>query len=159
MLLIYAKIQSPLIYKRNFRMAETGNTTRTQLINLEGLSAFLEESKKIFEPTLTASVGGTTEPIYFNAGKPTKTGYTFESTLSTEDSSDKIPTSSAVASYVDSKIRAADATWATAGAIPDPQATSPGWGWIPSLHCDPSCCSWILNPLRHSRNSGFGGWL
>lgn len=90
-------------------MAETGNTTRTQLINLEGLSAFLEESKKIFEPTLTASVGGTTEPIYFNAGKPTETGYTFESTLSTEDNSSKIPTSSAVASYVDSKIRAADA--------------------------------------------------
>ena len=90
-------------------MAETGNTTRTQLINLEGLSAFLDESKKIFEPTLTASVGGTTEPIYFNAGKPTKTGYTFESTLSTENNSSKIPTSSAVASYVDSKIRAADA--------------------------------------------------
>ena len=90
-------------------MAETGNTTRTQLINLEGLSAFLEESRKIFEPTLTASVGGTTEPIYFNAGKPTKTGYTFESTLSTEDSSNKIPTSSAVVSYVGEVLRASDA--------------------------------------------------
>ena len=90
-------------------MAETGNTTRTQLINLEGLSAFLEESKKIFEPTLTASVGGTTEPIYFNAGKPTKTGYTFESTLSTKDSSNKIPTSSAVVDYVGSTLRASDA--------------------------------------------------
>ena len=90
-------------------MAENGNTTRTQLINLEGLSAFLDESKKIFEPTLTASVGGTTEPIYFNAGKPTKTGYTFESTLSTKDNSSKIPTSSAVVDYVGSTLRASDA--------------------------------------------------
>ena len=115
-------------------MAETGNTTRTQLINLEGLSAFLDESKKIFEPTLTASVGGTTEPIYFNAGKPTKTGYTSESTLSTEDSSNKIPTSSAVASYVDSKIRAADAmiykgTIGTGGTVQALPSTTALTGW------------------------------
>ena len=115
-------------------MAETGNTTRTQLINLEGLSAFLEESKKIFEPTLTASVGGTTEPIYFNAGKPTETGYTFESTLSTKDNSSKIPTSSAVASYVDSKIRAADAmiykgTIGTGGTVQALPSTTALTGW------------------------------
>ena len=115
-------------------MAETGNTTRTQLINLEGLSAFLDESKKIFEPTLTASVGGTTEPIYFNAGKPTKTGYTFEDTLSTEDNSSKIPTSSAVASYVDSKIRAADAmiykgTIGTGGTVQALPSTTALTGW------------------------------
>ena len=114
-------------------MAETG--TRTQLINLEGLSTFLAESKKIFEPTLTASVGGATEPIYFNKGKPTKTGYTFESSLSTGNSgSQKIPTSSAVASYVDSKIRAADAmiykgtigTGGTVTALPSSTALT-GW--------------------------------
>ena len=115
-------------------MAENGNTTRTQLINLEGLSTFLDESKKIFEPTLTASVGDTTEPIYFNAGKPTKTGYTFESTLSTEDSSNKIPTSSAVASYVDSKIMAADAmiykgTIGEGGVVQELPSTKALTGW------------------------------
>ena len=188
-------------------MAETGNTTRTQLINLEGLSAFLDESKKIFEPTLptgtngqvlklsggkptwgtdntptkftwtngttagptgsltgngmsavsfaaipgasasasgivttgtqtfagtktfnntisgsvsgnagtatklTTSAGSTTEPIYFSDGKPVKTGYTFAGSISSDATGNntKLPTSSAVISYVDSKIRAADA--------------------------------------------------
>ena len=68
MLLIYMKIQSPLIYKRNFRMAETENTTRTQLINLEGLSTFLDESKKIFEPTLPAGTDG--QVLKLSGGKP-----------------------------------------------------------------------------------------
>ena len=188
-------------------MAETGNTTRTQLINLEGLSTFLDESKKIFEPTLpagaddqvlklsggkpkwgtdntptafswtsgttagptgsltgdgmsavafpavpsasasasgvvttddqafagtktfnntisgsisgnagtatklTTSAGSTTEPIYFSDGKPVKTGYTFAGSISSDatDNNTKLPTSSAVISYVDSKISAADA--------------------------------------------------
>ena len=188
-------------------MAENGNTTRTQLINLEGLSTFLDESKKIFEPTLpsgtngqvlklsggkptwgtdntpttfkwtggttagptgslngngmsavafpavprasasasgvvttddhifagtktfnntisgrirgnsvsatklTTSAGSTTEPIYFSDGKPVKTGYTFAGSISSDATGNntKLPTSSAVISYVDSKIRAADA--------------------------------------------------
>ncbi len=114
-------------------MAGTG--TRTQLINLEGLNTFLVESKKIFEPTLTASVGSTTEPIYFNKGKPTKTGYAFEGSLSTGNSgSQKIPTSSAVASYVDDKIKVADAmiykgtigTNGTVTALPSSTALT-GW--------------------------------
>ena len=37
-------------------MAESG--TRTQLINLEGLNTFLNESKKIFEPTLPPGTDG-----------------------------------------------------------------------------------------------------
>ena len=115
-------------------MAETGNTTRTQLINLEGLSAFLEESRKIFEPTLTASVGGTTEPIYFDAGKPTKTGYTFEGTLSTKNNSSKIPTSSAVVDYVGSTLRASDAmiykgTIGTGGTVQALPSTTALTGW------------------------------
>ena len=50
-------------------MAETGNTTRTQLINLEGLSTFLEESKKIFEPTLPPGTDG--QVLKLSSGKPT----------------------------------------------------------------------------------------
>lgn len=49
-------------------MAETGNTTRTQLINLEGLSTFLDESKKIFEPTLPAGTNG--QVLKLSGGKP-----------------------------------------------------------------------------------------
>lgn len=49
-------------------MAETGNTTRTQLINLEGLSTFLEESKKIFEPTLPPGADG--QVLKLAGGKP-----------------------------------------------------------------------------------------
>ena len=29
----------------------------------------------------------------------------------------------------------------------------PSWGWNPPLHSNPSHCSWILNPQRHSENS------
>ena len=29
----------------------------------------------------------------------------------------------------------------------------PGQGFNPSLNCDPSCCSWIINLLHHSGNS------
>ena len=50
-------------------MAETRNTTRTQLINLEGLSTFLDESKKIFEPTLPAGTNG--QVLKLSGGKPT----------------------------------------------------------------------------------------
>ena len=50
-------------------MAENGNTTRTQLINLEGLSTFLDESKKIFEPTLPAGTNG--QVLKLSGGKPT----------------------------------------------------------------------------------------
>lgn len=50
-------------------MAETGNTTRTQLINLEGLSTFLDESKKIFEPTLPPGTDG--QVLKLSDGKPT----------------------------------------------------------------------------------------
>ena len=49
-------------------MAETGNTTRTQLINLEGLSTFLDESKKIFDPTLPAGTDG--QVLKLSGGKP-----------------------------------------------------------------------------------------
>lgn len=49
-------------------MAETGNTTRTQLINLEGLNTFLDESKKIFEPTLPAGTNG--QVLKLSGGKP-----------------------------------------------------------------------------------------
>ena len=49
-------------------MAENGNTTRTQLINLEGLSTFLDESKKIFEPTLPA--GADDQVLKLSGGKP-----------------------------------------------------------------------------------------
>ena len=47
-------------------MAETG--TRTQLINLEGLNTFLNESKKIFEPTLPAGTDG--QVLKLSGGKP-----------------------------------------------------------------------------------------
>lgn len=50
-------------------MADNGNTTRTQLINLEGLSTFLDESKKIFEPTLPAGNNG--QVLKLSGGKPT----------------------------------------------------------------------------------------
>lgn len=50
-------------------MAGNGNTTRTQLINLEGLSTFLDESKKIFEPTLPA--GNNDQVLKLSGGKPT----------------------------------------------------------------------------------------
>lgn len=50
-------------------MAENGNTTRTQLINLEGLSTFLDESKKIFEPTLPSGTNG--QVLKLSGGKPT----------------------------------------------------------------------------------------
>ena len=50
-------------------MADNGNTTRTQLINLEGLSTFLDESKKIFEPTLPAGKDG--QVLKLSGGKPT----------------------------------------------------------------------------------------
>ena len=33
--------------------------------------------------------------------------------------------------------------------------TAPGWGLNLHLHSPPSHCSWILNPLCHSRNSIF----
>ena len=49
-------------------MAENGNTTRTQLINLEGLSTFLDESKKIFEPTLPSGTDG--QVLKLVEGKP-----------------------------------------------------------------------------------------
>ena len=49
-------------------MAETRNTTRTQLINLEGLSTFLDESKKIFEPTLPTGNNG--QVLRLSGGKP-----------------------------------------------------------------------------------------
>lgn len=49
-------------------MAETGNTTRTQLINLEGLNTFLNESKKIFEPTLPPGTDG--QVLKLSGGKP-----------------------------------------------------------------------------------------
>lgn len=48
-------------------MAESG--TRTQLINLEGLNTFLNESKKIFEPTLPSGVDG--QVLKLSGGKPT----------------------------------------------------------------------------------------
>lgn len=215
-------------------MAESG--TRTQLINLEGLNTFLNESKKIFEPTLpsgtdgqvlklsggkpawgtdntpttfkwtggttagptgslsgngmsavnfaaipsasasasgvvttgdqtfkgtktfsstikgsisgdaggnaatatklTTSAGGTTEPIYFSDGKPAKTGYTFVGSISSDatDNNVKLPTSSAVISYVDSKIRAADAmiykgTIGTGGTVQALPSTTALTGW------------------------------
>lgn len=47
-------------------MAESG--TRTQLINLEGLNTFLNESKKIFEPTLPSGVDG--QVLKLSGGKP-----------------------------------------------------------------------------------------
>lgn len=50
-------------------MAETGNTKRTQLINLEGLSTFLDESKKIFEPTLPPGTDG--QVLKLSNGTPT----------------------------------------------------------------------------------------
>ena len=50
-------------------MAENGNTTRTQLINLEGLSTFLDESKKIFEPTLPPGTDG--QVLKLSDGTPT----------------------------------------------------------------------------------------
>lgn len=49
-------------------MADNGNTTRTQLINLEGLSTFLDESKKIFEPTLPPGTNG--QVLKLSGGKP-----------------------------------------------------------------------------------------
>ena len=55
-------------------MAENGNTTRTQLINLEGLSTFLDESKKIFEPTLPAGTNG--QVLKLSGGKKTWGGLT-----------------------------------------------------------------------------------
>ena len=47
-------------------MAESG--TRTQLINLEGLNTFLNESKKIFEPTLPSGTDG--QALKLSGGKP-----------------------------------------------------------------------------------------
>ena len=47
-------------------MAESG--TRTQLINLEGLNTFLNESKKIFEPTLPPGTDG--QVLKLTGGKP-----------------------------------------------------------------------------------------
>ena len=41
----------------------------------------------------------------------------------------------------------------TAVAKPDPLVHCVGTGSKPHLHSNPSCCSWILNPLLHSRNS------
>lgn len=58
---------------------------------------------------LTTSAGSTTTPIYFSEGKPTSTGYTFESSVSTSSNTTKIPTSSAVVSYVSSILQASDA--------------------------------------------------
>lgn len=53
-------------------MVETENTstasTRTQLINLEGLNTFLEESTKIFEPTLPSGADG--QVLKLSGGKP-----------------------------------------------------------------------------------------
>lgn len=47
-------------------MAESG--TRTQLINLEGLNTFLNESKKIFEPTLPPGTDG--QVLKLSGGTP-----------------------------------------------------------------------------------------
>ena len=47
-------------------MADSG--TRTQLINLEGLNTFLNESKKIFEPTLPSGTFGLV--LKLSGGKP-----------------------------------------------------------------------------------------
>lgn len=51
---------------------------------------------------LGSSAGDTTEPIYFSEGKPTKTGYTFASVISSDETvnSKELPTSSAIISYV-----------------------------------------------------------
>lgn len=53
-------------------MVESENTsppsTRTQLINLEGLNTFLEESTKIFEPTLPEGTDG--QVLKLSGGKP-----------------------------------------------------------------------------------------
>ena len=58
-------------------MVETENTstasTRTQLINLEGLNTFLEESTKIFEPTLPSGVDG--QVLKLSGGKPSWGSY------------------------------------------------------------------------------------
>ena len=51
---------------------------------------------------LESSAGSDTEPIYFSSGKPAKTGYTFENSISLDatDNDKKLPTTSAVTSYV-----------------------------------------------------------
>lgn len=51
---------------------------------------------------LGTSAGGLTKPIYFSEGKPAETGYTFADTISSSatDNNKKIPTSSAIISYV-----------------------------------------------------------
>lgn len=60
---------------------------------------------------LGTSAGGDTKPIYFKDGKPTETGYTFADTISSSatDNNKKLPTSSAIVSYVGSALRASDA--------------------------------------------------
>lgn len=71
-------------------MVESENTsppsTRTQLINLEGLNTFLEESTKIFEPTLPSGADG--QVLKLSGGKPSwgtdKTPTTFIWTEGTE---------------------------------------------------------------------------
>ena len=46
-----------------------------------------------------------------------------------------------------------DRDWIRATAV----THQPDQGLNPCLHSNPSCCSQIINPLCHSRNSGFGG--
>ena len=51
---------------------------------------------------LGSSAGSATEPVYFSDGKPAKTGYTFENSISLDakDNDKKLPTTSAITSYV-----------------------------------------------------------
>ena len=50
-------------------------------------------------------------------------------------------------------IQATTVTYATAGAMPDPLTIYTGQVLNLHLHCNLSHCSWIFNPLNHSRNS------
>ena len=85
---------------------------------------------------LGTSAGGTAKPIYFKDGKPAETGYTFADTISSSatDNNKKLPTSSAVVSYVGEVLRASDAmifkgTIGTGGVVEALPSTTALTGW------------------------------
>ena len=51
------------------------------------------------------------------------------------------------------QIQATAVTYTTAATMPDPLTHCSRPGSNSCLHRDLNCCSWILNPLRHGRNS------
>ena len=103
------RVDRPLVPYTNEKTSigdPSHNFKEAYIKNVEGNATTATTAEK-----LGTSAGGTAKPIYFKDGKPAETGYTFADTISSSatDNNKKLPTSSAVVSYVGEVLRASDA--------------------------------------------------